>query len=152
MSPMVGRSAAIRVGRSIVVAGGELEGRSVGSTWRLDPVERTAAPGADLPMAHGIAAGRLIRTGARLTLLGGESLVDGRPVPVESGAILHPRLERSLPTAPSSSVRSTVLGGESSSPEVVGGYRFDGSAARGARTRVLSDDVRLRLPSLLIDD
>ncbi len=154
MSSMIGRSAAIRVGRSIIVAGGDLEGRSVDSTWRLDPAERTSTPGADLPIVHGIAAGRLIRTGARLALLGGESIVDGRPVPVESGAILHPRLERiwSLPTAPSSSVRSTVLGGESSSPEVVGGYRFDGSAGRGARTRVLSDDVRLRLPSLLIDD
>jgi hypothetical protein len=154
MPAMVGRSAAIRVGRAIIVAGGELEGRSVGSTWRLEPAERTATRGADLPIVHGVAAGRLMRTGARLVLLGGESIVGGRPVPIESGAVLHPRLERiwSLPAAPVASVRSSVLGGESSSPEVVGGYRFDGTAARGARTRVLSDDVRLRLPSLLIDD
>lgn len=154
MPSTVGRSAAIRVGRSIIVAGGELEGRSIGSTWRLVPAEHTATPGADLPIAHGVAAGRLIRTGARLVLLGGESIVGGRPVPIEFGAVLHPRLERiwSLPAAPVASVRSSVLGGESSSPEVVGGYRFDGTAARGARTRVLSDDVRLRLPSLLIDD
>ncbi len=151
---MVARHAALRVGRSTLVAGGEHHGRSLTSTWRLDPDALDVVPGPDLPINAGVAGGRLIRTGARVVLLGGESIVDGRPVPVISGAVMHPRLDRvwPLPTAPSSSVRSTVLGGDGDSPEIVGGYRFDAKATRGGRTRVLADDVRLRLPSLLIDD
>jgi hypothetical protein len=150
----VARHAALRVGRSTLVAGGEHHGRSLASTWRLDPDAHDVVPGPDLPIDAGVAGGRLIRTGARVVLLGGESIVDGRPVPVTSGAVMHPRLDRvwPLPTAPASSVRATVLGGDGDSPEIVGGYRFDAKAARGGRTRVLADDVRLRLPSLLIDD
>ncbi len=150
----IGRLATLPVGREILVAGGENQGRSVASTFRLDPAKRSVTSGADLPVATGVAGGRLIRAGARVVLLGGESLVEGRPVPVPSGTVLHPRLDRvwPLPTAPAASVRSTVLGGDGASPEVVGGYRFDAHAGRGARTRVLADDLRLRLPSLLIDD
>ena len=150
----LGRAAALAVGREIVVAGGELLGRSVSTTWRLDPAARTAESGPDLPVPDGVADGRLARTGARLVLLGGESIVEGRPVPVANGAVLHPRLDRlwALPAGPVAAVRSTVLATEGRGPEIVGGYRFDRSAPRGARTRVLGDDVRLRLPSLLIDD
>jgi hypothetical protein len=48
-------------------------------------------------------------------------------------------------------VRGAVLKTERG-PELIGGYLFDPSAPRGARIRILGDDLRLRLPSLMIDD
>lgn len=154
MPPTLARVAAIRVGGAILVAGGEMQGRSVSGTWRLDPRARTGVAGPDLPMVEGVAGGRLLRAGARVVLLGGESIQDGRPVPVPHGAVLHPRLDRvwPLPNSPASAVRVVVLGGGGIAPEVIGGYRFDSTASRGGRTRVLADDFRLRLPTLLIDD
>jgi hypothetical protein len=151
--PTLTRAAAIQCGGSIVIAGGELRGRSVSATWRLDPDARTLETGPPLPVADGVTGGRLISVGTRLVLLGGESIIDHRPVPVPCGAVLHPRLARiwALPAAPASGVRGAVLKTERG-PELIGGYLFDPSAPRGARIRILGDDLRLRLPSLMIDD
>ncbi len=148
------RMATLETESAIVVAGGERVGRSESRTWRLDPRARSVTAGPDLPIEGGVAAGCLIAVGQRLVVLGGESMRDGRPTPTTHGAVLNRRLDRAwpLPPSPALAVRMTVVPTDDGGPELVGGYRFDASAPRGSRIRVLSSDVRLHLPTMLIAD
>lgn len=147
--------AAIRFGDEVILAGGLLDDRSLDRTWRLTPARQSVEPGPPLPIEGGITGASLIRHGRRLVLIGGERRDAGRPLPVAHGAVLRSDLGRvwALPAGPQSAVRAAVLTTPSAgSIEIVGGYRFDATAARGARTRVLDLDTRLDLPRLLVED
>lgn len=136
----------------VIVAGGLVGERSTPLCWRLDPVTETVRPGPTLPDADGVTGARLIPRGSRLLLLGGESRTTSGPRPTR-GMVLHPSSNRVLllPKEPHPAVRSavTVDGG---GYLVTGGYRFDASAPRGARTRVLPTADLLEIPTIAIAD
>lgn len=147
--------AAIAVGEDVVLAGGTRGDSTLDRSWRISPPRRAVEPGPRLPIEGGITHARLARLGRRLVLLGGERRLDGRPLPAVHGAVLRSDLGRvwGLPPGPIAAVRATVLVDSASGEiELVGGYRFDPGAARGARTRVLDADTRLNLPRLLVED
>ena len=86
-------------------------------------------------------------------VIGGECLVDGRPSPSSCAVVLDPdrSLAWPLPPTPDAAVRSTVFFASDEALEVIGGYRFR-DPGPAPRSTVLSTNLRLRLPSLLVAD
>ena len=136
----------------VIVAGGLVGTRSTPLTWRIDPRSKSVRPGPTLPEKSGVTGAQLISRGSRLLLLGGESRTTNGPRPVR-GMVVHPLSNRVilLPSAPRPAVRSTVI----ETPNgylVTGGYRFDASAPRGSRTKVLATADLLTIPTIAIAD
>lgn len=138
---------------TILLAGGDDGRRSTCRTWLLDPSDRTCRPGPDLPLPAGVTRAALVPRDQRWTMIGGECLVDGRPSPSSCAVVLDPdrSLAWRLPPIPDAAVRSTVFVGPDGDLEVIGGYRFRDHGP-GPRSTVLSTNLRLRLPSLLVAD
>lgn len=139
--------------REILVAGGEIDGRSVAETWVLNVAKACADPVAPLPIEGGLSRGTLVRIDDRIVLVGGET-VEGRfPSPPANGAVLRPPWTRPhvLVASPTSAVRTMVVP-RPRGVVVVGGYRFDASETGVARIQVHRAASEMSLPVFAVVD
>ena len=140
-------------GGELLLAGGELAGRSLTDTWILNPGQRSVRRAAPLPFEGGLSRGRFIAIDDRLLLLGGEC-VEGRfPTPARYGAVLRPPWDRPLRIAasPLTAVRSMVVP-RSRGAVLIGGYRFDAGEERSRRIQVHRASCELSLPVFAVVD
>lgn len=139
--------------REALVVGGESRGSSTTQGWVLDLRERTVRDIAPLPIPGGIARATLVRIDDRVLVLGGETVEHRFPTAPANGAVLRPPWDRPLVLdgPPVEVVRSmsfpAARGGT-----VLGGYRFDPTAARDRRIQVHRDAFELVLPVFAIVD
>jgi hypothetical protein len=132
-------------GRVVVVGGFDAEtGRTVSSTWVLDPETKRVKAGPRLPLERGVAGAQVSARGGEAQILGGEwreGLARG-----EAGAALVVRVDereavwrlKGMPTALCAGAWVTLRG----EAAVVGGYRFvvgRGAEVSGGSWRVRSE-------------
>ena len=140
-------------GGKILLAGGELAGRSVSDTWILVPESRSIRKVAPLPFDGGLSRGRFVAIDDRLLLLGGECVEDRFPTPARYGAVLRSPWDRPLRIAasPLTAVRSMVVP-RSRGAVLIGGYRFDADKEPARRIQVHRASCELSLPVFAIVD
>lgn len=154
IDPRLQHPASLRLNqREVLVAGGEIAGRSVVETWLLDVVDRKVRAVSPLPIVGGLSRGTLVHIDDRVLLVGGETVDRRFPSPASHGAVLRPPWNRPLRLAasPVPAVRTMVVS-RSRGALVIGGYRFDTSVAHTSRVQVHRAICELSLPVFAIVD